>query len=276
MPVRVLKDENGKKYIAYPSEFKPSNNSEEAIAQELLGYMGRMVGGSKSIYRYDNPRNFVVFNANICVKIAGKIWHGDIDVTKDIGVLKELAKRVGQTVYVLYEMAARFENEKTPDYSDFAIMVSPDETIGTKLSEYIYLKDGIPYVKTDEEIEANKPARAPETLDSKDYKEVELPDLKTIKVLKKSDPLSQFQKYFVDKYGKEKAVEVYRSLYVTASYYKELEKLATKYAKKTQPGLHPVKLEQSVAWYLLEMSPLSFSDPQTWEKPNTGYVKKEK
>lgn len=275
MPVRVLKDENGKEYVAYPSEFKAKNNAEEVIAEEALGFVGKCLG-SKSIYRYDNPSHLVVFNANVCVKSVGKIWHGDIDVTKDFEALVKLAENLSETVYVLYEMAARFDKEKAPDYSEFAIMVSPDGTSGTKLSEYVYFKKGVPHIKTDEEIRASRPAKASEVLNNEDYEEIELPDLKTIKVLKKSDPLSQFQKYFVDKYGQEKAVEVYSGLYVTASYYEGLEALATKYAKKTMPGLHPAKLEQSVAWYMLDMSPKSFSDPQTWEKPNTGYVKKEK
>lgn len=274
MPVRILKDESGKEYVAYPSEFRPSDSRETALARKILGDVGRMVGGSKSVYLYDNPKNLVVFNANVCIRSAGKIWYGDIDVTNDIGALKELAKKLNQTVYVLYEMAARFENEKDPRYSDFAVTVSADETIVTKFSESIYIKDGIPYIKTEEELEASRPKPEAVHYNERDFDAIDLPDLKSIKALKKSDPLSQFQDYFVKKYGKEKATQIYQSLYVTSSYYDGLKNLAIKYAKKTHPNLHPAKLNQSVSWYMFEMSPNSFKNEQVWEKPEMGYVKK--
>jgi hypothetical protein len=234
-----------------------------------------MVGGSKSIYRYDNPKNLVVFNSNVCTREDGKIWYGDIDVTLDIDKLKQLAQDLKKSVYVLYEMAGRFENSEKPDFNDFAAIVQPDGTLMSKVSEYVYVVDGIPYVKTEDELESLRSAHKPHLLNESDFEPIELPDLKTFKVTKKSDPMGQFQNYFVDKYGKEEATSIYRRLSVTSTYYKELEDLATRYAKKAHPGLHPVKLEQSVSWYMFEMSPGNFIDPQPWEDVKMGYLRKE-
>lgn len=267
-----------KKTIPFPSDFQKKGSTPEQIAEFHLGHMGRMVGGSKSIYRYDNPDHYVIFNANILTKNNGKVWYGDLDITLDLETLRELAKDLGQNIFIFYESDARFGKEENPDYAEAAVEIhGHDGRTLLRQSDYVYFskKDGSVRVKTDEEIEKDAPARVPTLHDENDYDAVELPDLKTIKVTKKEDPLSQFQKYFIEKYGKEKAVEIYRRMYVTKSYNDGLEKLATKYCKKQYPGLHPVKVEQSVAMYMLDMSPMNFQDEQPWEKPNTGYVRKD-
>lgn len=257
----------------FPSDFKPKGSTPEKIAEYHLGSMGRMVGGSKSIYRHDNPDHMVIFNANILTKQNGKIWHGDLDITKDLSVLREMAEDLERSVFVFYEMDARFGKEDDVDFSLRALEIHEDGRVLLRDSEYDYFKDGTIYTKTDDEIMASAPKKEAVIEKEEEFTSIELPDLKSIKVTKKSDPLSQFQKYFIDKYGKDKAKEIYDKLYVTRSYYEQLEKLAEKHTKKLYPGMHPVKIEQSVAWYMLDMSPKSFESDQTWEKPNTGYLK---
>ena len=83
------------------------------IAAGILGMPGRMISASKSMYSTAYPGNVVVFNSNICTK-EGKIWYGDIDVTLDEAKLNELADAIGERIYVLREMDARFENEGIP------------------------------------------------------------------------------------------------------------------------------------------------------------------
>jgi hypothetical protein len=96
----------------WESEFKPDPDFDytEVFKKHKL-FDGRMVGGSKSGYRGQNPDNIVVFNANIVTKAAGKIWYGDLDVTKDFDSLKEVADEIKQDLYILTEHDARFENE---------------------------------------------------------------------------------------------------------------------------------------------------------------------
>jgi hypothetical protein len=82
-------------------------------AQEILGFAGRMLSVDKSRYTLRFPDNVVVFNSNVCTE-AGKIWFGDVDVTKDEDKFKALAEALGEKVYVLRELDGRFDNEGVP------------------------------------------------------------------------------------------------------------------------------------------------------------------
>jgi len=74
-------------------------------------HIGRMISGSKSGYRERNPNNEVYFNANIFTLEEGKVWYGDLDLTKDLSILETIAKSTGKDLYILREMDGRFENE---------------------------------------------------------------------------------------------------------------------------------------------------------------------
>lgn len=76
--------------------------------------MGRMISASKGAYIEKNPTHVSVFNANIVTITNGKIWYGDLDITKSADTLKEIAKEIGEPLFVLREMDARFENEDKP------------------------------------------------------------------------------------------------------------------------------------------------------------------
>jgi hypothetical protein len=84
-------------------------------ATEIFGYPGAMLSGSKTA----RPGHVVVWNANVCSREHGKMWFGDIDLT-DGGYDKAnaLADKLGVTVYVLREMDARFENERSPKFEN--------------------------------------------------------------------------------------------------------------------------------------------------------------
>ena len=83
---------------------------------------GRMLSGSKT-----GPKGHLcVFNANLCAKSKGKLWFGDIDVTADVKELSRLAKEVGEKIYVLKEMDARFRTEASPLYDNAVAIVAPD------------------------------------------------------------------------------------------------------------------------------------------------------
>lgn len=92
-----------------------------------LGWPGRMISASKSGYRDQYPDNLSIFNANVCTD-EGKIWWGDIDVTISKDDLTNLAVELGKTIYVLYEMDGRFENEDNPKISEAVVKFFPDGT----------------------------------------------------------------------------------------------------------------------------------------------------
>jgi hypothetical protein len=72
---------------------------------------GRMISPSKSLYRKRFPDNEVIFNANIVLRSTGKVWHGDLDITKSLDELKQIAAELGEPMYILREMDCRFDNE---------------------------------------------------------------------------------------------------------------------------------------------------------------------
>jgi len=81
--------------------------------EELIN--GRMLSYSKSSYRDLHPDNEVYFNANIFVLGEGKVWYGDIDVTKDRDSLERISSRLGKDLFILRELDGRFENEELKD-----------------------------------------------------------------------------------------------------------------------------------------------------------------
>src|ERR1035437_3893373 len=79
--------------------------------KELNLPIGRMLSYSKSEYRSANPRSVCYFNANVVTVRGGKVWHGDLDLTKDALALKTVAEDLGEIIYVLKELDCRFEDE---------------------------------------------------------------------------------------------------------------------------------------------------------------------
>lgn len=70
-------------------------------------HCGRMISGCKRA-----PDGHVcVWNANIIAKSQGKVWFGDLDLTTEGSLLKEVANVIGEPLYVLREMDCRFDTE---------------------------------------------------------------------------------------------------------------------------------------------------------------------
>lgn len=86
----------------------------EDIHREFLAqnfYLGRLISFSKRSHSTKHPKHAIYFNANIFTEKDGKIWYGDLDITKDKKKLKIIARKVGD-LYVLRERDGRFENEE--------------------------------------------------------------------------------------------------------------------------------------------------------------------
>lgn len=94
------------------------------LAVDLLGALGQMIAGSKSGYHHLVPDHLVVFNANVCTQDRpggpGVLWYGDLDVTASRADLRELAGRLGQHLYICYEMGASPRGDRLPDFQDAA------------------------------------------------------------------------------------------------------------------------------------------------------------
>lgn len=76
--------------------------------------VNRMISASKSIYRQAHPEHRILFNANIFIKKLGKIWYGDLDITKEAFLLQEVANESGKELIVVPEIYGRFGAEDRP------------------------------------------------------------------------------------------------------------------------------------------------------------------
>ena len=88
------------------------NNLEIFIKNGL--HPGRLLGSSKSGYRDSHPEDLIVFNSNVITKTSGKIWYGDLNINLDRSKLDKISAEIGEPLYILYEMDARFEHENDP------------------------------------------------------------------------------------------------------------------------------------------------------------------
>jgi len=93
-----------------------------------IAHMGRMISGSKADYARKHPQNIVVFNANVLVD-GKKVWYGDLDVTKDEKKLQKCADTIGKNLYILPEMAARFDKENKPDMTRTVKVFTPTQAV---------------------------------------------------------------------------------------------------------------------------------------------------
>ena len=82
---------------------------EKRFEDENL-FCGRMISASK---RNVND-HFCVWNANVIIKSQGKIWFGDLDITKEADALRSIAKEIGEEIFVLRESDCRFNTENDP------------------------------------------------------------------------------------------------------------------------------------------------------------------
>ena len=78
---------------------------------ELMGeqslFCGRMISGYK-----EAPEGCkCVWNANLVSPTKGKVWFGDLNLTREGDKLKLVSIAAGETLYVLREMDCRFETE---------------------------------------------------------------------------------------------------------------------------------------------------------------------
>jgi hypothetical protein len=100
----------------YPSDWKPPSTilDIQKIFEAHNFFDGRMIGGSKSHYRKEHEGDLIVFNANIVMSDFGKVWYGDLNLTEDYLVLREMAECLDTTLHVLWESDGRFGEENKP------------------------------------------------------------------------------------------------------------------------------------------------------------------
>jgi hypothetical protein len=73
-----------------------------------------LIGGAKWEYTDKHRGDLIVFNANVLMPGYGKVWYGDLNLTKDYIILKSIADSLDTTLYILWESDGRFGEENKP------------------------------------------------------------------------------------------------------------------------------------------------------------------
>lgn len=82
--------------------------------------LGRLLGYSKSVYRFAYPDDKIYFNANIFTS-DGKVWYGDLNLTQDEKELKKIAKEIGKELFILDEYSGRFVDKPVKELLQLAV-----------------------------------------------------------------------------------------------------------------------------------------------------------
>lgn len=243
--------------------------------EDIFGRSGRMISYSKGQYGFDNPTHAVVYNSNICTE-EGKIWYGDIDVTLEGEKLKEASKELGQTLYVLYEMDGRFENETKPKIDQAAFTITPDAIV-PRHEEYYEVLDGVLHVKREEREEPE----LPEYDDSDEYAQSEYiklvkVDYRKIKGNVEDSPLNQLDHLMLAAL-KEQGIDrnTVQSIYCSVETDDKIKEIVKKYLIR----VHGLKdgtyaLQREMSWLPLAM-PSNFYGTKKgprWVEADTMYV----
>lgn len=242
------------------------------LAIKHLGSLGRMVNSSKGQYLYDNPKNLIVFNANVFIDDE-KIWYGDLDLTLDLPKLLELAqdldlRHVNLSVYT--EIGGRFEHETKPDPEQLILNVAQGSLfLSAKYQEY--------YEFVNERFEKKpiKPTKKqkPEIIehDKSEFTPLlTLSDLNQFRAEGKEYTECPYYKFYVP-IAKKLGLQLQCStVYVHPKVDKKLKVLTRTWLKKFHK-LDGYKLQKELSWLWLDISPSTFES--SWVKENTVYIK---
>jgi len=78
--------------------------------KEILGifhkhqiYYGRIVALSKSRYEEKNKYDKIMYNARIIHKKYGIVWKGDLNITQELEILKNIKNEINDPLYIIEE-----------------------------------------------------------------------------------------------------------------------------------------------------------------------------
>lgn len=241
-------------------------NKQELLAREFFGHPGRMVSGSKGRYGVANPSHFTVFNGNLCTD-DGKIWYGDVDVTLDLPKLRDLAKALKESIYLLYESDGRFQNKAEPKLSRAVVQVTPkgEVTIREDLKDYVEMTDTV------------------RLIDKTKYKQVDFPKaVKLPEITKfasksaKVSPMEKLVLWVAEQMGKtpKGTLPAPYNIYLLEEDFAVLEWLTKNWIRKFYTGDDEYATAKEYGYYNLNMGVSTFyqEDPR-WAKPGHAYVK---
>jgi len=251
--------------------------------EDILGFPGKMIAGSKGRFRHNNPTAFAVFNSNLVTQTGKKVWHGDLNLSdkKTISDLKTCSNVVGETLYVLYEMDARFENESNPKIEEYALKIALNGKIEINpKSNFVYIhKSGIPKLYSKSEYKKRNPVkkekRVKQKYDENKYEPFKLPTNNALKGTKGASPIDKLQRYLIKKFGKHTAQKLWLAMYWTKSYDREFSSLLKDFMINVLKITDKYEIQKAISWSKLE-TPMIFIDTPKWVRLGYAYIDKDK
>lgn len=70
-------------------------------------FEGKIVTGNIDKYMKRNPDSVVIKNANVFIDMGGKIWWGDLDLTRDAKRIQRACNRIGMEILITEESVGR-------------------------------------------------------------------------------------------------------------------------------------------------------------------------
>lgn len=110
--------------------------------------------------------------------------------------------------------------------------------------------------------------------DKDDFQELVKLNMNHFRGNKNCGPWERLQQKFIELYGDEKAIDLFRRLYLRREEYEKLERYVVKWAKKYHPHYTKRSLETAIGMYSLQYAPCSFYQNPAWTKKGVLYIKR--
>jgi hypothetical protein len=125
----------------------PNRHPVERLMDLKLMPSGRIMSASKTAWTRAFPTEVGIFNANVFARPEGgqvmKVWHGDLNLTREEPALVQVAAASGQTIWVLFERDGRFGGkDEEPELGRAVLCLHPGGGVAFDESYLVRAEDG--------------------------------------------------------------------------------------------------------------------------------------
>lgn len=277
--------------------------SDEQVTQidQILGPRFKILSFSKGQYSSDYPDHLVIFNSVIVSSRYKKVWHGDLDITKDEEKIKDVSSFLQDTLYVLYESDGKFENSEKPLINKHVIKIDFSENNPITIVNPMYSNA---IIRNNEGNLIRKPIPKPTEEEIKKKKELikqsyRKEDFSVVNIVEQTSGYDDFDDLnFIDPVIFFEGVGRYKSpihlffkwlgevtktdisetgfdYYVTKETYEEIKDLVKIWLEVFETkGLSDYRKEQSLNTMLAIYGPSHFIETPNWAEEGRLYLRK--
>lgn len=244
------------------------------MLEKHLGFSGSILG-SKSVYRFNRPNNFVMFNAEIYCD-STLVWRGDIDFALSASTLIKVSKKTPD-LRICYESG--FLKKTMPPAIVFTkgSVIIDDALKNTAIFEkgkIINSKETARLIKKQVDFTESKGI---DDFEEKQFHKtfIKLPNLTLFKGNHKTNisPWEEFQFWFIKEVGRTKAGLIYPRLWLSNTDYNTIELLCYKFFRRKR-NIHPLRKAQMFHDASFQWACGCLSKDLEWVKQGIGYIRK--